>query len=162
MDDHLDVFLKAQREFGERVHAITEQQWGQSTPAAEWSVADLVEHLIDEHRWAAPLLHGQDLESAAKVVKGTRSLPVDGGIGANLAEAWDEAAVGSADAFAADGALDRTVALSRGDTPVRDYITEMIVDLVVHAMGPRHGHRLSAPVARRPGRSGLRRGAGLR
>ena len=105
---------------------------GQRTPAAEWSVADLVEHLIDEHRWAAPLLHGQDLESAAKVVKGTRSLPVDGGIGANLAEAWDEAAVGSADAFAADGALDRTVALSRGDTPVRNYITEMIVDLVVH------------------------------
>ena len=67
------------------------------------------------------------------IVQGTRSLPVDGGIGANLAEEWDEAAVGSADAFAADGALDRTVELSRGTTPVRDYITEMIFDLVVHA-----------------------------
>ncbi len=132
MDDHLNLFLKAQREFGERVHAVTEQQWRQSTPAAEWTVADLVGHLIDEHRWAAPLLHGQDLDSAAKIVQGARSLPVDGGVGANLAEEWDEAAIGSADAFAADGALARTVELSRGTTPVRDYIAEMIVDLVVH------------------------------
>lgn len=132
MDDHLDKFLAAQREFGDRVHAVTEDQWRASTPAREWTVADLVAHLVDEHRWAAPLLHGQDLATAGKIVEGTRSLPVDGGIGANLAEEWDEAAVGSADAFSADGALNRTVELSRGPTPARTYIEEMIIDLVVH------------------------------
>lgn len=132
MDDHLEKFLTASREFGARVHAVTEDQWQLGTPDSEWRVADLVAHLVEEHRWAAPLLHGQDMDSAAKIVEGTRSLPVDGGVGANLAEEWDEAAVGSADAFAADGALNRTVALSRGDTPVRDYISEMIFDLVVH------------------------------
>ena len=42
---------------------------GQRHPDTEWKVADLVEHLIEEHRWAAPLMHGQDLESAAKVVE---------------------------------------------------------------------------------------------
>jgi uncharacterized protein (TIGR03086 family) len=131
MDD-LEKFLTAQQAFTERVHAVTEDQWGRDTPDTEWTVADLVAHLVDEHRWAAPLLHGLDLDTAGKIVQGTRSLPVDGGVGANLAEEWDEAAVGSADAFSADGALDRTVELSRGTTSVRDYINEMTFDLVVH------------------------------
>jgi uncharacterized protein (TIGR03086 family) len=132
MDDKLNTFLAAQRRFTELVHAVGEDQWHAPTPDTEWDVAALVGHLVEEHRWAAPLLHGLDLESAAKVVEGSRRLPVDGGVGANLAEEWDEAAVESSDAFSADGALERTVALSRGDTPVTTYIDEMIFDLVVH------------------------------
>jgi uncharacterized protein (TIGR03086 family) len=131
MDD-LGSFLTAQRAFTDRVHAVTADQWQLGTPNTEWTVADLLGHLIEEHRYAAPLLHGQDLDTAAQIVEGTRSLPVDGGVGADLAEEWDEAAVLSADAFAADGALDRTVELSRGTTAVRDYIHEMTFDLVVH------------------------------
>jgi len=133
MDEQLQIFLSAQREFGARVHAVSEDQWSARTPDTEWTVADLVAHLVDEHRWAAPLLHGLDLESAGKVVEGTRDLPADGGVGANLAESWDEAATTSADAFTAEGTLDRQVALSRGSTPVRTYLDEMISDLVVHA-----------------------------
>jgi uncharacterized protein (TIGR03086 family) len=131
MDD-LERFLTAQRAFTDRVHAVADDQWQLDTPDTEWTVADLLAHLIEEHRYAAPLLHGQDLATAAQIVEGSRSLPVDGGVGANLAEEWDEAAVESADAFAADGALDRTVELSRGTTPVRDYVKEMTFDLVVH------------------------------
>src|SRR5664279_5509116 len=133
MDDLLAIFLSAQREFGARVRAVADDQWAAPTPDTEWTVADLVEHLIDENRWAAPLLHGQDLESAAKVVDGFRSLPVDGGVGSNLAQEWDEAAIWSADAFTAPGALDRHVELSRGTTPVRRYLEEMIFDLTIHA-----------------------------
>jgi len=85
MDDELNKFLSAQRAFTERVHAVREDQWQAPTPDSEWRVADLVGHLIEEHRWAAPLLHGQDLETAGKIVAGSRRLPVDGGVGANLA-----------------------------------------------------------------------------
>jgi uncharacterized protein (TIGR03086 family) len=131
MDD-LERFLTAQRAFTDRVHAVAENQWHLDTPDTEWTVADLLGHLIEEHRYAAPLLHGQDLETAGQIVEGSRSLPVDGGVGANLAEEWDEAAVESADAFSSDGALDRTVELSRGTTSVRDYVKEMTFDLVVH------------------------------
>lgn len=132
-DDLLAAFLAAQNAFGERVRAVAEGQWQQPTPDTEWTVADLVSHLIEEHRWAAPLVHGHDLDTAGKIVRGTRNLPVDGGTGANLAELWDEAAAASADAFSGDGALERSVALSRGATPARDYIGEMTFDLVVHA-----------------------------
>jgi uncharacterized protein (TIGR03086 family) len=133
MDEVLAMFASAQREFGARVRAVDEDQWAAATPDTAWTVADLVGHLIDENRWVAPLLHGQDLESAAKVVGGFRSLPVDGGVGANLAQEWDEAAIWSADAFMAPGALDRQVALSRGATPARVYAAEIILDLTVHA-----------------------------
>jgi uncharacterized protein (TIGR03086 family) len=133
MDDLLAMFLSGQREFGARVHAVAEDQWSARTPDSEWTVGDLVEHLIDEHRWAAPLVHGQDLESAGKIVEGSRSLPVDGGVGANLAQEWDEAATASAEAFSAPGAIDRDVELSRGPTPVRTYLGEMIFDLTIHA-----------------------------
>ena len=44
----------------------------------------------------------------------------------------DGSAVTAADAFRAEGAIDRTVELSRGPTPVRDYIGEMIFDHIVH------------------------------
>lgn len=132
-DDLIDQFLAAQRAFGDRVHAIAEDQWQRATPDTEWTVADLVGHLVDEHRWAAPLVHGLDLDTAGKVARGSRSLPVDGGVGANIAELWDEAAAASADAFTGDGALERRVELSRGATPAAQYISEMIFDLVVHA-----------------------------
>jgi uncharacterized protein (TIGR03086 family) len=129
----LPMFQKAQQAFTERVHAVREDQWSASTPCEDWAVSDLVQHLIDEQLWAAPLLHGQDLESAGKVVEGTRRLPVEGGVGANLAEQWDEAITASADAVIEPGALGRTVALSRGQTPVPEYLIELISDLTVHA-----------------------------
>jgi uncharacterized protein (TIGR03086 family) len=133
MDELLEMFLAGQHEFGARVHAVAEDRWDAPTPDTEWSVADLVNHLVDEHRWAPPLLRGLDLDAAGKVVAGSRSLPVDGGVGANLAELWDEAAAGSAEAVTADGALERDVELSRGTTPVRQYLGEMVFDLTVHS-----------------------------
>jgi uncharacterized protein (TIGR03086 family) len=131
--DSVSMFLAAQRAFGERVHAIREEQWHAPTPDTEWDVAALVEHLIDENKWVPPLIHGLDLESAEKVVEGSRMLPVDGGVGANLVEVWDEASLACADAVREDGAMERTVALSRGGTPANEYIGEMVVDHLIHS-----------------------------
>lgn len=133
MDELLVMFESGLHEFGARVHAVREDQWDAPTPDSEWSVADLVGHLVEEHRWAPPLLHGLDLASARKVVEGTRDLPVGGGVGANLAQEWDEASIASADAWTEADALERTVSLSRGDTPARQYLGEMTFDLCVHS-----------------------------
>ncbi len=133
MVDYLDAFLIGQAAFTERVRAISDEQWALGTPNEQWNVAELVAHLITEHRWAPPLLHGLDLDAAAKVVDGARCLPVDGGVGANYAAAWEDAAIASADAFSADGALERKVQLGRGETFGWAYLKEMIFDMTVHA-----------------------------
>jgi uncharacterized protein (TIGR03086 family) len=145
-DQLLPLFQEAQRAFTDRVHAVREDQWSAPTPCEDWDVATLVQHMIDEHLWAAPLLHGQDLEAAGKIVEGTRRLPVEGGVGANLAEQWDEAITASADAFTAPGVLDRTVSLSRGQTPASEYLAEMISDLTVHAWDLGKGIGYSEPL----------------
>ena len=69
-DDLITTFLTAQAAFTERVHAIAADQWQLGTPDAQWTVADLVGHLIDEHCWAAPLLAGLDMDAAQAVVAG--------------------------------------------------------------------------------------------
>lgn len=133
MDELLKMFLAGQRTFGAHVHAVSEQQWGAATPDSEWSVADLVRHVLDEQRWLPPLMHGLSLAAAEEVVAGTRELPVHGGVGANLAESWDEAAAAAEDAAVEPGALGRSVELSRGATPAKQYLTEMTFDLAVHS-----------------------------
>ena len=62
--------MTAQAAFTERVHAVAPDQWQLGTPDAQWTVADLVGHLVDEHRWAAPLLAGLDMDAARAVVAG--------------------------------------------------------------------------------------------
>jgi uncharacterized protein (TIGR03086 family) len=129
-DDLIATFLAAQAAFTERVHAIADDQWQLGTPDAQWTVADLVWHLTDEHRWAGPLLAGLDLDGARAVVAGLG--PADGDGAARVRE-WDLAAAMSAGAFRADGALSGSVAITRGPAPVAEYLEEMILDLIVHA-----------------------------
>jgi uncharacterized protein (TIGR03086 family) len=119
LDSALDAFTA-------RVEAVREDQWTAPTPCTEWNVAELVMHIVDEHRWAPPLLAGHDLKTSADIVAGTS----DRG---DPARNWDAAATESRRAFGEPGVLDRTVELSRGATPVSDYLGEMIGDMVIHS-----------------------------
>ena len=112
------------------MHAIADEQWQLGTPDAQWTVADLVWHLTGEHRWAGPLLAGLDMDAARAVVAGLGPAGADG---ATRVRAWDLAAVRSAGAFGADGALSGSVAITRGPAPAAEYLEEMILDLIVHA-----------------------------
>jgi uncharacterized protein (TIGR03086 family) len=124
--DTVSLFLSGQREFGARVHEVGDR-WNAPTPDDEWDVAALVDHLIDEQRWVAPLLTGKSLAEAAEVVEAMG--PTD----ADRVAAWEQAASAAAEAASAPGALERTVELSRGPTPGGDYLAEMIMDLCVHS-----------------------------
>jgi uncharacterized protein (TIGR03086 family) len=129
-DDLIAMFLAAQAAFTERVHAIADDQWQLGTPDAQWTVADLVWHLTDEHRWAGPLLAGLDMDQARAVAAGSGPAGADG---VTRAREWDLAAAASAAAVRADGALRGCVAITRGLAPAAEYLEEMVLDLVVHA-----------------------------
>ena len=129
-DNLVATFLTAQAAFTERVHAVTPDQWQLGTPDAHWTVANLVGHLVDEHRWAAPLLAGLDLDAARALVAG---LGPAGGDDAGLVRFWDLAAATSAEAFGAGAALTGQVAINRGWVPAVEYLEEMVLDLIVHA-----------------------------
>ncbi|MGN6609511.1 MAG: TIGR03086 family metal-binding protein [Jatrophihabitans sp.] len=127
MDERASLFVQGQQAFSLRVAEIGSAQWDAPTPCSEWTVAELVDHLIDEHRWAPSLLAGLTFTEADARVSAMP--PPD----ADRVGAWQEAATLSHAAFFAAGALDREVDLSRGWTPARDYLAEMTFDLCVHA-----------------------------
>jgi uncharacterized protein (TIGR03086 family) len=145
-DDLIATFRTAQAAFTERVHAVAGDQWELGTPDEQWTVADLLWHLVDEHRWTRPLLAGLDLGQAGAVAAG---LGPDSRDGAILVREWDRAAASSAAAFGADGALTGSVAISRGRVPASEYLEEMILDLVVHAwdLGSAIGYQRPLPAS---------------
>ena len=122
-----------QDEFGVRVHAVGPDRWTGPTPNAAWDVADLVAHLVTEHRWIDPLMRGLDLDAAAREIDSARAFAGDDGVGATYLQAWDEAASHAAAAFSVSDALERPVSLARGETTATSYIRELIFDLTVHA-----------------------------
>jgi uncharacterized protein (TIGR03086 family) len=122
----LELFQRAQAAFTDRVDAVAPDQW--DDPALpEWTVADLVAHLVTEALWVPPLLAGEP-HAAGRFPEDTSDL-----LGSDPFIGWESAADGALAAFAEDDALVRTVHLSRGPMHATDYIEEMTADLTVHA-----------------------------
>jgi uncharacterized protein (TIGR03086 family) len=113
-------------EFGARVHAVGDDQWGAPTPDAEWDVRTLVNHLVNEDRWAPPLLEGATIAEVGDRFEGDL-------LGDDAEAAWAEASAAAVAAARADGALGRTVHLSFGDFPGEFYLSQLVCDHVIHA-----------------------------
>ncbi|WP_308201491.1 TIGR03086 family metal-binding protein [Sphaerisporangium perillae] len=122
----LELHAIAMDEFGLRVAMIDDDRWDARTPCSDWSVRDLVNHLVVEQLWVPPLLAGETVESVGDRFDGDR-------LGDDPVRSWTEAGVAAQRALAAPGALDRDVHLSYGTVGARRYCMEMTSDLAVHA-----------------------------
>ncbi|HXR42319.1 MAG TPA: TIGR03086 family metal-binding protein [Acidothermaceae bacterium] len=111
--------------FGAKVHAVPAGAWSKSTPCTEWSVRDLVNHVVAEHLWVPHLLHGETIADVGERYDGDV-------LGADPVHAWDEAGAASSAAWQALPSDDVTVHLSFGDVPAGEYAEQMLADLVVH------------------------------
>jgi uncharacterized protein (TIGR03086 family) len=125
-DMALGWFEVAMGEFDRRVRSVAAQQWHNATPCTEWDVRALVNHLVTEQLWAPLLLDGATVEDVGDRFDGDQ-------LGDDPVTAWASAAAASRDAFAAPGALRRSVELSYGRRPAQGYCQEMTLDLAVHA-----------------------------
>lgn len=123
----LDRQAEALELFGRRVHAIHDDQWEAPTPCSDWSVRDLVGHLVSEQAWVPALVRdGATVDAVGDSLDGDL-------LGADPVAAWEAVAEASRTVFAEPGALDRTVHLSFGDMPAGDYCAQLVTDLTVHA-----------------------------
>ncbi|GAA5012670.1 TIGR03086 family metal-binding protein [Streptomyces siamensis] len=113
--------------FGDRVRQVRADQWEAGTPCTEWTVRDLVNHLVSEQLWVPALVrYGATVEAIGDTFDGDM-------LGSDPAASWETAAHAAREAFGAPRALDRTVHLSYGDTGADAYCAQMTADLVVHA-----------------------------
>ncbi|GGM56432.1 TIGR03086 family protein [Longimycelium tulufanense] len=124
--DLLTAHERALGEFGRRVHAVGDEQWPAPTPCTEWTVHDLVNHLVSEQLWAPWLLRGATLADVGDRFDGDQ-------LGSDPVASWDRAASGAGAAFRQPGALDGQVHTSSGLLPASEYGWQMTIDLAVHA-----------------------------
>ncbi len=124
-DDVPTLHRRAMRGFSDRVAQVGDDQWGLPTPCADWSVRDLVGHVTGENLWVGPLMAGQTVEQVGDRFDGDV-------LGDDPRAAYDGSAVGALDAVAGPGAMERTVHLSFGDAPGREYTMQLVADLVIH------------------------------
>ena len=110
---------------GSKVERIPDGVWGDRTPCSEWDLRDLVHHMVYGSVWVAPLVEGMTIAEVGDRFEGDL-------LGEDPRAAWRTASIEACVAFEADGALDRTVDLSSGPTPAREYAEERVLDLLCH------------------------------
>ncbi|HET6500162.1 MAG TPA: TIGR03086 family metal-binding protein [Amycolatopsis sp.] len=124
--DLLDAHAEALHEFDLAVHRIADDRWDAPTPCTEWSVRDLVNHLVSEQLWVPPLLAGATLDEVGDRFDGDV-------LGEDPVGAWESASAAARAAWTEAGATGRRVHLSYGTAGAAEYGWQMVGDLAVHA-----------------------------
>lgn len=124
--DPMALYRRGTEEFGRFVVRVGEGDWTAATPCTDWTVRDLVRHVVEEDLWAAELFAGLGLEEA-----GSR-LPADP-LGDDPASAYASAAAAALVVADADGAAQRLVHLSFGDLPGAEYAMQLFADHLIHS-----------------------------
>jgi uncharacterized protein (TIGR03086 family) len=127
-DELVQLHGRCGQRFAALVTGVGPEQWHDGTPCSEWDVRTLVHHLLYEQYWVPPLFEGLRIEQV-----GDR---FEGDLMGDDASAWPGLLASSIEqahaAVAQPGALDRTVHLSFGDVPGREYAIQLIADLAIH------------------------------
>jgi uncharacterized protein (TIGR03086 family) len=122
--DVVDLFERAVDQFGRLVGQVG-NRWQAPTPDADWDVRALVNHVLSENLWVPPLLDGMTVGQVGGRFDGDQ-------LGDDPVAAWDEAARMSVAAVGGEGALGRTVHVSFGDIPGKDYVSQLVCDHLIH------------------------------
>jgi uncharacterized protein (TIGR03086 family) len=129
---------KALAGFDQLAGRINDEDWPKPTPCTEWTVRDLLNHLVYEQLWVPDLLNG-----ATTAEIGDR---FDGDVlGDDPVGRWRQTSLAAREAWLAPEALERNVHLSYGTAPATRYGWEMTFDLAVHGWDLARG--INAPSA---------------
>lgn len=126
MTDLLDLHGRALAEFDRRVDLVGDDQWNAATPCTDWTVRDLVGHLVGEQLWVPDLLAGATIEQVGDRYDGDQ-------LGDDPKRAWRDSSRAARTAWLEPGAVNRQVWLSYGPDTAKSYLWQMTSDLAVHA-----------------------------
>jgi len=124
--DIVEVHRRAVEAWQQRVDGVRSGQWADATPCSEWSVRDLVNHVVAEELWAAPLLEGSTIEEVGDRFDGD----VLGDDPAAAARAASAAELRVAEERLPAGGK---VHLSYGEEDAAEYAWQLAADHLVHA-----------------------------
>jgi uncharacterized protein (TIGR03086 family) len=112
---------RAHQEFAARIAAV--EDWDAPTPDTDWTVRDLVAHVVEEQQWVPHLLAGRSLEQARSSIDRLRD---------DLAGEWSLYSLAATSAWQSTP-RDARVQLSYDTVPVAEYLKEQVADVTIHA-----------------------------
>jgi uncharacterized protein (TIGR03086 family) len=107
------------------VEAVGADQWELPTPCAEWTVHDLVNHVVGEELWTVPLVQGGTIAEVGDTFDGDL-------LGEEPAARAREAATQAVSAVAERLPAGGTVQLSYGEEQLDEYVHQLAADHLVH------------------------------
>lgn len=113
-------------EFDRVIRQVRADQWDLPTPCAQWSVRQLVNHVVNEALWAPPLIGGKTIAEVGDSLDGDL-------LGEDPIGAWESARDQAERAGEIEDAETRLVDLSFGPTPAAEYLRQLTADYLVHA-----------------------------
>lgn len=107
------------------VAAMGAVDWDAPTPCSEWSVRDLLQHIIYGTIWIDDVFAGKTVAEVGDKYEGDL-------IGEDPLASYDAAMASAKAAVAKPGAMEQVCHLRRGDVQGADYLTSMFTDAFVH------------------------------
>ncbi len=123
--DLLDAHGQALEVFDRSVHHIGLSDWDSPTPCTDWTVRDLVNHLVYDQLWVPELLAGKTIAEVGDKYDGDQ-------LHDDPIEAWTTSSQAARAALLAPGALEGDVHLSFGDAYATEYAWQLTLDAAVH------------------------------
>lgn len=107
---------------GQVIAAVDATQWAGATPCTEWTVSDVVRHLVAGNYGFAKAVDGQERPTVDEAA------PAD----ADLLAAFRDSGAALVEAFSRPGALERIVAIPVGQVPGAVALHLRITEILVH------------------------------
>jgi uncharacterized protein (TIGR03086 family) len=123
--DLLEAHGVAMTGFDRVVGQISDTDWGLPTPCCDWTVRDLLHHLVYEQLWVPDVLAGESVAEIGDRFEGDV-------LGGDPIGQWRASSAAARQAWLAPGVPDRVVRLNRGPLETSVYGWEMTLDLGVH------------------------------
>lgn len=124
--DAVELHDRCVEEFQRRVRAVPPDRWSSRTPCPEWTVRQLVNHLVYEEQWAVPLMAGATIEEVGDRFDGDL-------LGGDPVASVEHSARAAQAAVVEPVLAGRTVHLSAGDVPAEEYTRQLAADHLIHS-----------------------------
>jgi len=119
------LYTHALNEATKIVRQVEPEQMELPTPDTDWTVHDLLQHIVYELAWTADIVQGKTVAEVGDKYEGEL-------LNSDQTEAWEEYAVAAQNAVEACS-LDAAAHLSYGDKTVGEYLLEASNDQLIHA-----------------------------
>ena len=125
MSELPDYHRRAVEYFDSLVAEVGDDQWSNDTPCTDWSVRDLVNHIVYEDMWTPELFAGKTLEEVGTKFDGDL-------LGDDPKGVWARASKEAVSAVQDEGAMTRMVNVSWGQITGREYAEQLFLDHLIH------------------------------